>query len=82
MDLRKNLKIIVLLVGLSAQGFLISSVGQTEMCSQLIGRNCDNAVLQIAGGREVPDAGSIVLLAFGSLWLRNKNRKNRKQFKY
>lgn len=75
MSLRKNLKIIVLLVGLAVQG-VICSMSQTktsQQFSQLIGRGCDNVALQIAG--EVPEPGSILLLAFGSLWLRKQNRK-------
>lgn len=83
MGLRKNWKIIVLLVGLAVQGIVIDSLNQTEVgqwYSQLTNGGCDNVVLQIAG--ELPEPGSILVLAFGSLWLRKQNRKNRKRLKY
>ena len=70
MSLHKNWKIIVLLVGLAIQGIVIN---------QLTGAGSDNIIWQIAG--EVPEPGSILFLALGSLWLRNQSRKNRKQLK-
>lgn len=68
MGLRKNWKVIVLLVAIAVQGIVIN---------QLAGAGSDNIIGQIAGG-EVPEPGSILFLALGSLWLRNQNRKNRK----
>ena len=70
MDLRKNWKVIVLLAAIAVQGIVIN---------QLTGAGSDNTIWQIAG--EVPEPGSILFLAFGSLWIRNQNRKNRKQLK-
>ncbi len=70
MGLRKNWKVIVLLVAIAVQGIVIN---------QLISGGSDNVIWQIAG--EVPEPGSILFLALGSLWLRNQSRKNRKQFK-
>ena len=71
MSLYKNWKIIVLLVALATQGIVIN---------RLIGGGSDNVIWQIAG--EVPEPGSIILLAFGSLWLRNENHKNSKRLRY
>ena len=68
MNLHKNWKIIVLLVALAVQGIVIN---------QLTSGDSDNVIWQIAGG-EVPEPGSILFLALGSLWLRNQSRKNRK----
>ena len=82
MSLGKNLKIIVLLIGLAVQG-VVYNMGQTEIeqwSSQLTDRDCNNVVLQIAG--EVPELGSILLLAFGSLWLRKENHKNKRKIRY
>ena len=71
MSLHKNWKVFILLVVLAAQGLVIN---------QFVSESGDNIIWQIAG--EVPEPGSILLLAFGSLWLRKQNRKNRNQFKY
>ncbi|MBW8000593.1 MAG: PEP-CTERM sorting domain-containing protein [Planctomycetes bacterium] len=74
----KNLKIIVLLIGLAVQGFVLNSLSQTkagQWYKQLTNRSCDNVALQIAG--EVPEPGTILLFGFGGLWLRRRNRKNR-----
>ncbi len=71
MSLRKNWKVIVLLVAIAVQGIVIN---------RLTGAGSDNIIWQIAG--EVPEPGSILFLAFGSLWLRSQSRKNSKQLKY
>ena len=67
MNLHKNWKVIILLVAVAVREVVIS---------QLTRGGGDNVIWQIAG--EVPEPGSILLLALGSLWLRNENRKNRK----
>ncbi|MHC4115378.1 MAG: PEP-CTERM sorting domain-containing protein [Planctomycetota bacterium] len=67
MNLHKNWRVIILLVAMAVQGVVIS---------QLTRGGGDNVIWQIAG--EIPESGSILLLALGSLWLRNKNRKNRR----
>ncbi|MHC4123300.1 MAG: hypothetical protein ACYSSI_06975 [Planctomycetota bacterium] len=80
MGLHKNFKIVILLIGLAMQGFVISSLCQSVMSqqySQLTGGCFDNVTLQIAG--EIPEAGTILLLGFGSLWLRKKNHKNKRK---
>ena len=71
MGLRKNWEVIVLLVAIAVQEIVIN---------QLIGAGSDNTIWQIAG--EVPEPGSILFLALGSLWLRHQSRKNSKQLKY
>ena len=68
MSLRKNWKVIVLLVAIAVQWIVIN---------RLTGAGSDNIIWQIAGG-EVPEPGSILFLALGSLWLRNQSRKNNK----
>jgi len=67
MSLRKNWKVIILLAVLAVQGILIN---------QLTRVGGDDAIWQIAA--EIPEPGSILFLALGSLWLRNQSRKNRK----
>ena len=71
MSLHKNWKVIILLVVMAAQGFVINHL--TRGCG-------DNVIWQIA--TEVPEPGSILFLAFGSLWLRNQSRKNHKHIKH
>lgn len=67
MNLHKNWKVIILLVAVAVWEVVIS---------RLTRGGGDNVIWRIAG--EVPEPGSILLLALGSLWLRNENRKNRK----
>ena len=67
MSLHKNWKVVVLLAALVVQGIVIN---------RLAGEGSDNVIWQIAG--EVPEPGSILFLALGSLWLRSQQHKNYK----
>jgi hypothetical protein len=71
MNLHKNWKVIILMIVMTVREVVIS---------QLTCGGGDNVIWQIAG--EVPEPGSILLLALGGLWLRNENRKNRRRLKY